>query len=120
MSRSGVRVVAQSVTLCLLGDEDEKLVIRHRQAELRVNVIIALGSLIAGTAGTVKSASCVDAGGGDVAAILAGQRITSTTFWWTCRGRVCQSQSGKGEQQSSNNRELHSSECGGVKCSSKD
>lgn len=73
-----------------------------------MDIVVSLGSLVTGTAGTVEGASCVDAGGSDVAAVLAGHRIAGTALGW--RSWVGQSQSGQGDQQS-NDRELHS-ECG--------
>lgn len=108
VARSGVWVVTQGVTLSVLRHEDQELVIRHRQAELRVDIVIVLGSLITGTAGTVEGASSIDARGGDITAVLARNRIASTALGR--RSWVRQCESGQGDQQG-NKRELHS-ECG--------
>lgn len=63
-----------------------------------MDIVVPFGSLVTGTAGTVEGGSSIDARGGDIAAVLAGNRIASTTLGWR-RSWVCQCQSGQGDQQ---------------------
>lgn len=91
---SSIGVVTKRVADSVLGHEDKELIVGHRQTELRVNIIIGLGSLVTGTAGTVEGRPSVDARGGNVTAILARDGIAGAALG---RSWVGQGQSGRGD-----------------------
>lgn len=64
-------IVAGDLALGILGGEDEEFELLEWQAELLEDVLIVLGSLVAGTAGTVEALPRVDAGSGHVAVVVA-------------------------------------------------
>lgn len=47
-----------------------------------MDVPVVLGSLVTGTAGAVEGSARVDARGGDVAAVLAGERVAGAALGW--------------------------------------
>jgi len=63
-------IITERIAHGILRHKHQELIIRHRQTELRVNVL-GLAGFITGTAGTVEGRARVDARGGDIAAILA-------------------------------------------------
>lgn len=71
VGRSSIRIVTQGVASGVLGNEHEELIVRHRQAELVADVIVALRRLVASTAGAVEGLPRVDTGSCDVTAVLA-------------------------------------------------
>lgn len=77
-SSSGI--ITECITNSILRHKDQELEVGHRQPELLVDIKVVLGSLVTGTAGAVKGLSRVNARGGDVAAVLAGDRVTGAAF----------------------------------------
>lgn len=57
-----------------------------------MDVVVVLGGLVAGATGAVEATAGVDARGGDVAAVLARQRIAGAAF----RGRRRRGSNGQG------------------------
>lgn len=91
---SSIRVITERIAHGVLRDKDQELVVGHGQTELRVDVIVGLGSLVTGTAGTVEGRARVDTRGGDVAAVLARNRVAGAALG---RRWVGQGQSGRGQ-----------------------
>lgn len=73
-------IVAKSIASCILRNENKELIVRHRQAELTIDIVVILRRLIAGTAGAVEGCASVDARGGHITAILAGDRVAGTAW----------------------------------------
>lgn len=73
-------VITKRITNSILRHKDQELEVGHRQPELLVNIKIVLGSLVTGTAGAVEGGARVDARGGDVAAVLAGDGVAGAAF----------------------------------------
>jgi len=95
-------VVAKSIANGILRNKDQELVVGHVQTELTSDVIVILGGLVTGTAGTVEGRARVDARGGNVAAVLAREGIASPAggCW------IGQGDGGRGEDGSQGG-ELH-------------
>lgn len=91
IGRRTVRIIAQRVTDGLLRHKDQELVVRHRQPELLVDVIVGLGGLVASPAGTMEGFTRVDTRGRHIAAILPADRIAGPALG---RRRVGKGQSG--------------------------
>lgn len=93
---STVGVVAERVADGVLRGEDQELVARHIETELLVHVGVVLGGLVARAAGTVETAAGVDAGGSDVAAVLARERVAGAAVG---RGRRGEHHRGGGDEE---------------------
>lgn len=76
-----VGVVAEGVALGALWREDQELVVGNLETELLGDVLVVGRGLVAGTAGAVEAGACVDARGGDVAVVLAGEGIAGSAGW---------------------------------------
>lgn len=61
IGRSSIRIITRGVASRVLRNENKELIVRHRQAELIVHVVVVLRRLEAGTAGAVEGCSRVDA-----------------------------------------------------------
>lgn len=48
--------------------------------------MVILRGLVAGAAGAVEAGAGVDAGGGDVAVVLAGERVAGSALGWDAGG----------------------------------
>lgn len=70
-------VVAERIANGILRNKDQELVVGHVQTELTSDVIVILGGLVTGTAGTVEGRARVDARSGNVTAVLAREGIAS-------------------------------------------
>lgn len=101
--RSSSRIITQRIADSVLRHEDQEFIVGHRQTELLLDIIVGLGSLVTGTAGTVEGRARVDTRGSLVAAILARQRVASAALGGS---RAGQGQRGRGDKDGQDG-ELH-------------
>lgn len=104
-----VGVVTEGVALGALRGEDQELVVGHIQTELLGDVVVVLRGLVAGAAGAVEAGAGVDAGGGNVAVVLAGERVAGSALWRDAGG---EDEGGGGEEEGGEDGEvLHVDGC---------
>lgn len=82
-----IRVIAQGIALGALGGEHQEPIVRHVEPELLVDVPVVGGRLVAGAAGAVEPRPGVDARRGDVAVVLARERVAGAALWPLVRRR---------------------------------
>ena len=71
IGRSSIYIITWGVASRALRNENKELIVRHRQAELMVQVVIVMRGLITSTASAVERFSRVDTRGRGVTPILA-------------------------------------------------
>lgn len=91
-----VVVVTEGVALGAFGGEDQELVVGDIQTELFADVVVVLRGLVTGTAGAMEASACVDAGGGNVAVVLAGERVAGSALGGNTGG---EDEGGGGEEE---------------------
>lgn len=90
---STVVVITESVANGVFRGEDKELIVGEVEAELLVDIVVVVASLVAGTASAVELLPGVDAGCGYVAAVLAGDGVAgSAEFMMALLGRKSGSQ----------------------------
>lgn len=71
IGRSSIYIITWDVASRALGDENKELIVRHRQAELMVQVVVVVRGLITSTTSAVERFSRVDTRGRGVTPVLA-------------------------------------------------
>lgn len=88
-----VRVIAQRITLRILGREHQEPVVGHGKPEVARDVVVVGAGLVARAAGAMEPLARVDARGRDVAVVLARDRVAGGAD----RGVVRVPRGGRGE-----------------------